>query len=174
MPFVSCAPSGCTERRTRQPIVKLNELAASAYCRGIQNPKLHPSKRYNPTILLSQRRSPYRTGFRAAKRKSYCSNGALPLVAHRVKSRQRSISVAFGAKRTFSEPRLQRRIYEYASFGWTPQLSEEWTGLPRPPFARLGKSVSANRVTRVQNTAKCVAHKCKFSEPIQSDLGRPD
>jgi hypothetical protein len=36
------------------------------------------------------------------------------LLAHRVNSRQRSKSVAFGAKRTFSEPRLQSRIYEYA------------------------------------------------------------
>jgi hypothetical protein len=34
----------------------------------------------------------------------------LLLVAHRCNSRQRSNSVAFGAKRTFSEPRLQNRI----------------------------------------------------------------
>jgi hypothetical protein len=36
------------------------------------------------------------------------------LLALRVVSRRRSNSVAFGAKRTFSEPRLQNRIYEYA------------------------------------------------------------
>jgi len=36
-------------------------------------------------------------------------------LAHRVNSRQRSISVAFGAKRTFSELRLQHRIYEHAA-----------------------------------------------------------
>jgi hypothetical protein len=35
-------------------------------------------------------------------------------VAHRVISRRRNNSVAFGAKRTFSDPRLQNRIYEYA------------------------------------------------------------
>jgi hypothetical protein len=35
-------------------------------------------------------------------------------LAHRVISRRRSNSVGFGAKRTFSEPRLQNRIYEYA------------------------------------------------------------
>ena len=35
-------------------------------------------------------------------------------VAHRDISRRRSNSVAFGAKRTFSEPHLQNRIYEYA------------------------------------------------------------
>jgi hypothetical protein len=35
------------------------------------------------------------------------------LLAHRVVSRRRSNSVAFGAKRTFREPR-QNRIYEYA------------------------------------------------------------
>jgi hypothetical protein len=33
-------------------------------------------------------------------------------LAHRVVSRRRSNSVAFGAKRTFSEPRLKNRIYE--------------------------------------------------------------
>ena len=31
-------------------------------------------------------------------------------MAHRVMSRQRSTSVAFGAKRTLTEPRLQNRI----------------------------------------------------------------
>jgi hypothetical protein len=36
-----------------------------------------------------------------------------PFVARRVNSRQRSNSVAFGAKRTFREPRLPNRIYEY-------------------------------------------------------------
>jgi len=35
-------------------------------------------------------------------------------MAHRVISRQRGISVAFGAKRTFSDQRFQSRIYEYA------------------------------------------------------------
>ena len=35
-------------------------------------------------------------------------------MAHRDISRRRSNSVAFEAKRTFSEPRLQNRIYEYA------------------------------------------------------------
>src|SRR5262249_44481404 len=35
------------------------------------------------------------------------------LMAHRVISWRRSNSVASGAKRTFSEPRLQNRIYEY-------------------------------------------------------------
>jgi hypothetical protein len=35
------------------------------------------------------------------------------LLALRVISRRRSNSVAFGAKRTFSEPRFQSRIYEY-------------------------------------------------------------
>src|SRR5262249_17857352 len=39
-----------------------------------------------------------------------------PVVAHRVNSRQRSTWVAFGAKRTLTEPRAYReRIYEYAS-----------------------------------------------------------
>jgi hypothetical protein len=33
-------------------------------------------------------------------------------MAHRVTSRQRGTSVAFGAKRTLTEPRLQNRIYE--------------------------------------------------------------
>jgi len=37
-----------------------------------------------------------------------------------------------------------------------------------------GKSASANRATRVQNTAKCVARKSEFRETIQRDLGRPD
>ena len=32
----------------------------------------------------------------------------LPLVAHRVNSRQRSTSVSFGVKRTLTEPRLQK------------------------------------------------------------------
>src|SRR6266487_3518446 len=36
--------------------------------------------------------------------------GRWPLMAHRVKSRQRSTSVAFGAKRTLTEPRLQNGI----------------------------------------------------------------
>jgi hypothetical protein len=36
------------------------------------------------------------------------------LRGHRVISWQSSISVAFGLKQTFSEPRLQSRIYEYA------------------------------------------------------------
>jgi hypothetical protein len=36
-------------------------------------------------------------------------------VGHRVISRRCSNSVAFGAKRTFSEPRLQNRIYEYTA-----------------------------------------------------------
>jgi hypothetical protein len=40
-----------------------------------------------------------------------CCICSRPVVAHRVVSR-RSNSVAFGAKRTFSEPR--NRIYEYA------------------------------------------------------------
>jgi len=34
-------------------------------------------------------------------------------MAHRDISRRRSNSVAFGAKRTLAEPRLQSRIYEY-------------------------------------------------------------
>jgi hypothetical protein len=38
-----------------------------------------------------------------------------PKVAPRVNSRHRINSVAFGVKRTFSEPRLLERIYEYAS-----------------------------------------------------------
>jgi hypothetical protein len=37
------------------------------------------------------------------------------LLAHRVISLRRGSSVAFGVKRSFSEPRLQNRIYEYAS-----------------------------------------------------------
>src|SRR3954470_3107637 len=37
------------------------------------------------------------------------------VLAHRVIARRRSNSVAFGAKRTFSVPRLQYRIYEYAA-----------------------------------------------------------
>jgi len=36
--------------------------------------------------------------------------------AHRDISWPRSNSVAFGAKRTFSQPRLQNRIYEYAPY----------------------------------------------------------
>jgi hypothetical protein len=32
---------------------------------------------------------------------------------HRVNSRQPGASVAFGAKRILTEPRLQKRIYEY-------------------------------------------------------------
>ena len=36
------------------------------------------------------------------------------LMAHRDISRRRGNSVAFGAKRTFGEPRLQNRIYGYA------------------------------------------------------------
>jgi hypothetical protein len=39
--------------------------------------------------------------------------GCLSL-AHRVISWRRTNSVASGAKRTFSEPRLQNPIYEYA------------------------------------------------------------
>jgi hypothetical protein len=35
-------------------------------------------------------------------------------LAHRVNLWRRSNSVAFGAKRTFSEQRLPNRIYEYA------------------------------------------------------------
>jgi len=35
------------------------------------------------------------------------------LLAHRVNARQRSLSVALGAKRTLTEPRVQNRIYEY-------------------------------------------------------------
>jgi hypothetical protein len=35
-------------------------------------------------------------------------------MAHRVMSWRRSDSVASGANRTLSEPRLQNRIYEYA------------------------------------------------------------
>jgi hypothetical protein len=38
----------------------------------------------------------------------------MSLLALRVISQRRSNSVAFGAKRTFSEPRLLNRIYEYA------------------------------------------------------------
>ena len=34
-------------------------------------------------------------------------------MAHRVNSRQRSTSVAFGAKRTLPEPRLRDADYEY-------------------------------------------------------------
>jgi hypothetical protein len=37
------------------------------------------------------------------------------VLAHRVIRLRRSNLVAFGVKRTFSEPRLQNRIYEYAS-----------------------------------------------------------
>ncbi|MEA2967899.1 MAG: hypothetical protein QOE78_1160 [Alphaproteobacteria bacterium] len=37
-------------------------------------------------------------------------------MAHRHISRRRSNSLAFGAKRTFSQPQLQNRIYEYAPF----------------------------------------------------------
>ena len=37
------------------------------------------------------------------------------VLAHRVIARRRSNSVAFGAKRTFSVPRLQYLIYEYAA-----------------------------------------------------------
>ena len=37
-------------------------------------------------------------------------------MAHRVIARRCSNLVAFGAKRTFSTPRLQYRIYEYAAY----------------------------------------------------------
>ena len=37
-----------------------------------------------------------------------------PVLAHRVISRHCTNSVAFRVKRTFSKPRLSRRIYEYA------------------------------------------------------------
>jgi hypothetical protein len=37
-----------------------------------------------------------------------------PELALRVILRHAAIQVAFGAKRTFSEPRLPNRIYEYA------------------------------------------------------------
>jgi hypothetical protein len=37
-------------------------------------------------------------------------------MAHRVIARQRNNSVAFEAKRTFSTPRLQYRIYQYAAY----------------------------------------------------------
>src|SRR5262245_48320608 len=40
-----------------------------------------------------------------------------PFLAHRVNSRQRSTSVACGAKRTLTEPRTYRkRIYEYTPY----------------------------------------------------------
>ena len=39
---------------------------------------------------------------------------SVPLLAHRDISWPRSNSVAFGAKRTFGQPRLQNRIYEDA------------------------------------------------------------
>jgi hypothetical protein len=46
--------------------------------------------------------------------------------AHRFISRRRSNSVAFGAKRTFSEPRLQNRIYDYAPFRKKKNPDSPW------------------------------------------------
>jgi hypothetical protein len=43
-----------------------------------------------------------------------CGRKRLPVLALRVILRRSSNSVAFGAKPTFSEPRLPNRIYEYA------------------------------------------------------------
>src|SRR6516164_4496842 len=72
--FVACASSGCAEKASLQAYrdcftedqsridcskyctVKLNGLAAAAYCRDIQSSKLHWSKRCIPTVPLSQRR----------------------------------------------------------------------------------------------------------------------
>ena len=45
---------------------------------------------------------------------TFCCTALRSLMALRVISRQFSNSVALGAKRTFSEPRLPNRIYEYA------------------------------------------------------------
>jgi hypothetical protein len=55
-------------------------------------------------VLLSPRSSSERFGA-----------GARPVHPIRVVSRRRSNSVAFGAKRTFSKPRLKNQIYDYAS-----------------------------------------------------------
>jgi hypothetical protein len=56
-------------------------------------------------------------GFSAADEIAKLDQQCIPFLAHRVVSRRRSNSVAFGAKRTFSKPRLQNRIYEYAPLG---------------------------------------------------------
>jgi hypothetical protein len=47
-------------------------------------------------------------------------------MALRVISRRRSNSVAFGAKRTFSEERLLNRIYEYAKVPMTRVHAREY------------------------------------------------
>src|SRR6516164_11254266 len=48
---------------------------------------------------------------------SYLLRCMSPVLAHSDASRQRSTSVAFGAKRTLTEPRLQKPDYDYTSSG---------------------------------------------------------
>jgi hypothetical protein len=49
----------------------------------------------------------------AYERRALNSSSAEWHFAHRVISRRRSKSVAFGAERTFNEQRLQNQIYEF-------------------------------------------------------------
>jgi hypothetical protein len=59
------------------------------------------------------------------------------LLAHRVNARQRSISVAFGAKRTLTEPRLQNRIDEYTPFCNGPGDVKSPRVIVTPPSSRF-------------------------------------
>jgi hypothetical protein len=59
-----------------------------------------------------------------------------PPLAHRVNLWRRSNSVAFGAKRTFSEQRLPNRIYEYAPQALLRGSSRAWPARARPVAPR--------------------------------------
>ena len=107
-------------------------------------------------------------------------------MAHRVMSRRRSNSVAFGAKRTFSEPNLQNRIYDYAYHGRardhsrSPTVSSTRSCAVPHRWMRhdLKKSGSATREshqsTACQNPTRLVCHIPRALVHVNSSSSKAD
>src|SRR5215813_2794691 len=71
-----------------------------------------------------------------------------PLMAHSDALRQRSTSVAFGAKRTLTEPRLQKAELRVDEAGGGAGSKKEWR--PISEARRRGNPIENNRTLRAQ------------------------
>src|SRR4051812_13400351 len=67
------------------------------------------------------------------------------LMAHRVIARRCSNLVAFGAKRTFSTPRSQYQIYEYAALVNATRIGADRGGVRRWHYRRSGFGMTIER-----------------------------
>src|SRR5262249_28074149 len=91
-------------RQTTEPSITCSPpppIAGLRHVRKLQSDREKTTKRWTLTQYSVDHCNPCTSLLRCMS----------PQLAHRVNSQQRSASVAFGAKRTLTEPRRRKRIY---------------------------------------------------------------